>query len=326
MEFRTNFSIQPQQHKVTYTQPVLTMGSCFSAMLGQRLANGKMKVLSNPFGVIFNPVSVCDLIVFSLRSIPLPVDGFLVTNGLHYHFWTHSSIYGGTREELAQTLRMIQGEVLNITMKASHMFITWGSSYIYERDPEGQLVANCHKLPGNLFRKRLLTLEEMKSAFDRCYTELIRLHPNIHVVLTVSPVRHTKDGIPQNQLSKSLLRILCHELSQDYAQVSYFPSYEWMIDDLRDYRFYKSDLIHPTDMAEEYIWQEFQKVYFDPNTQTAWRKINRIQSSLSHKPIHPESVNHQAFLRNLLHEMRELIPQVDFSSEMEEVTRQLQAT
>lgn len=326
MEFRTDFSIQPEHNKVAYTSPVITIGSCFADMLGQRLAVGKMKVLSNPFGVIFNPVSVCELIAISLQEKIPAEDGFLVSGGIHYHFWTHSTVFGKTKEELTLKLRVIQEEVLRIVGETSHLFITWGSSYIYEKQPEGQLVANCHKQPSSLFKKRLLTLEEMKSAFDRCYAELIRLQPNVQIVLSVSPVRHTKDGIPQNQVSKSLLRILCHELSHAYTQVSYFPSYEWMIDDLRDYRFYKSDLIHPTDMAEEYIWNEFQKVYFDANTQITWKKISRIKKSLSHRPIHPESVSHQTFLRNLLREMDDLSPKVDFSLEIREVIGQLEAT
>jgi hypothetical protein len=323
MEFRTNFSIQPQRNSVTYNVPVITMGSCFSTMLGQRLAHGKMKVLSNPFGVIFNPLSLCELMLNTLQEKPLPHLGYLVSNDIHYHYQTHSTIYGRTREELTLKLNMIQKKVLNLMANSSHLFITWGSSYIYEKLPENLLVANCHKQPGSQFNKRLLSLDEMKYAFGKCYDEIIRVQPNIQIVLTVSPVRHTKDGIPQNQLSKSLLRVLCHELSQSYPQVSYFPSYEWMIDDLRDYRFYKSDLVHPSEMAEAYIWQEFQNAYFKTETKLMWEKINRIQTSLSHRTIHPESVAHKRFLRKLLQEMIELTPQVDFSLEIEEVTSQL---
>lgn len=325
MEFRTNFSIQPQQKKVTYDNPVITMGSCFSTMLGHRLALGKMKVLSNPFGVIFNPVAVCELLVNSLRKKSLPDEGFLFFNGYHYHYLTHSTIYSRDFEEFKLRLQTIQDELGHIMSKASHVFFTWGSSFVYEKQPEGLVVANCHKQHGSQFKRRLLTLAEMISAFSECYAEIIRHQPNIQLVLTVSPVRHIKDGIPENQLSKSLLRILCHELAETHAQVSYFPSYEWMIDDLRDYRFYKSDLIHPSEVAEEYIWQEFQKVYFDQNTRSLWARIKRVQTSLAHKPFQPESKSHRTFLLNLLHEMEELMPRLDFSSEVEEVTRQLQS-
>ncbi|WP_158856568.1 GSCFA domain-containing protein [Lunatibacter salilacus] len=325
MEFRTNFSIQPQQDKVTYDHPVITMGSCFSSLLGQRMGLGKMNVLGNPFGVIFNPVTVCQLITHSLLKTSLPDEGFLASNGYHYHYLTHSTLYGRTFEELNHRLHIIQREVADTISKASHVFFTWGSSYVYEKKAEGLIVANCHKQPGRQFEKRLSNLSEMQSAFSKCYEAMIRVQPNIQLVLTVSPVRHIKDGIPENQLSKSLLRILCHELAETHGQVSYFPSYEWMIDDLRDYRFYKSDLIHPSEVAEEYIWQEFQKVYFDQNTLSLWGRIKRIQTSLAHKPFHPESMSHQTFLRNLLYEMEELSPQVDFCSEIEGVKRQLES-
>jgi len=323
MEFRTNFSISPQLPKVTYNHPVIAMGSCFSSMLGRQLELGKMGVLSNPFGVVFNPVTVCELITFSIQEKELPEEGFLASNEYYYHYLTHSSLHARTMAELKQRLRTIQKEVRAILSQASHIFFTWGSSYVYEKHPEGLLVANCHKQPGSQFIKRLLTLDEMKSAFSKSYAEIIRLQPTIQLILTVSPVRHTKDGIPENQLSKSLLRILCHELAESHPQVSYFPSYEWMLDDLRDYRFYKSDLIHATEFAEEYIWQEFQKVYFDKITQTLWGRIKRIQTSLSHKPLQPESMSYQTFLRNLLYEMEELMSLVDFSSEIEKVSRQL---
>lgn len=324
MEFRTVFSIQPQQNKVSYDRPVIAIGSCFSTMLGHRLGIGKIEVLSNPFGVIFNPVTVCELIASSLQKKSLSDKGFIVSNGYHYHYLTHSAVFGKTFGELTHRLQIIQEEVVNTMTKASHVFFTWGSSYVYEKQPEGFIVANCHKQPGSQFNKRLLTLSEMKIAFEECYEAMICVQPNIQVVLTVSPVRHTKDGIPENQLSKSLLRILCHELAETHAQVSYFPSYEWMIDDLRDYRFYKSDLIHPSEVAEEYIWKEFQKVFFDQKTQSFWERVKRIQTSLAHKPFQPESMSHRTFLRNLLQEMEELSPLVNFSSEKEHVKRQLQ--
>lgn len=326
MEFRTNFSINPQRDKVNYNDPIVTIGSCFSAMVGRRLEQGKMKVLNNPFGVIFNPISICELITTSLQGRPLPEDGFLVSNGYYYHYLTHSTLYGRSLDELKERLFLIQEEVRSFLSKASHVFITWGSSYVYEKQPEKRIVANCHKQAGSLFRKRLLTLDEMKFAFGASYAALIDYQPTIQLVLTVSPVRHIRDGIPQNQLSKSLLRVLCNELSETNGQVSYFPSYEWMIDDLRDYRFYKSDLIHPSEVAEEYIWNEFQRVYFDQKTQSLWERIHQIKRSLAHKPFHPESVPHQKFLRNLLLEMEGLLPQVDVSSEIEQVWQQLKSS
>ena len=326
MEFRTDFSIQAHKHKVSYNDAVVTIGSCFSTMLSHRLGLGKMEVLGNPFGVIFNPVTVCEMVSFSLQHVTPPKDGFIVSNGYHYHYLLHSSIFGSSLEDLTHRLQTIQKEVARIVSKASHVFFTWGSAYVYEKQPDGLIVANCHKQPANQFKKRLLTLDEMKEAFDRCYGEIMRINPGIQLVLTVSPVRHIKDGIPENQLSKSLLRVLCHELTESFTHVSYFPSYEWLIDDLRDYRFYKSDLIHPSDLAEEYIWQKFQQIYFDQDTKSLWEKTKRIQTSLAHRPFQPESLSHQKFLRNLLQEMEELAPRIDFSSEIEEVTRQLQLT
>nr|MBI1231388.1 GSCFA family protein [Cytophagales bacterium] len=324
MEFRTHFSIPIQDDPVCYGRPVVTMGSCFSTLLGQRMAHGKMKVLSNPFGVIFNPVSVCQLIENAVLATPFPVEEYVNMEDIYVHYQCHSSMYGASRDELSVKLQKKQEEVRQYLADASHLFFTWGTSYVYEKYPQGYLVANCHKQPGSHFKKRLLTLKEMKDRFARCYAALGALNPTLRLVLTVSPVRHTKDGIPQNQLSKSLLRVLCHELVEEFPTVAYFPSYEWMMDDLRDYRFYKSDLIHPSELAEEYIWEEFQKAYFEEETQSTWRKVSQIQTSLSHKALHPESDAHQKFLRNLLGKMEALVPQVDFSSEVSEVKRYLQ--
>ncbi len=197
---------------------------------------------------------------------------------------------------------------------ASVLMITYGTAWVYHLNASGHIVANCHKQNASLFNKSLLSQKHILESFDHTYNELKTLNPGIKIILTVSPVRHIKDTLELNSVSKSILRLSCHTIAEQYADVEYFPAFEMMIDDLRDYRFYKSDMIHPSTEAEDYIWENFLSRYADPSLKNFMVKWRVIQSALSHRPFHPQSTGHQHFVSETLKKLDELSSLVDVNT------------
>ncbi|WP_209329284.1 GSCFA domain-containing protein [Lunatimonas salinarum] len=316
MEFRTTFSGPNISAKLTYESEVLSLGSCFANMLGERLSKGKFKVLANPFGIIYNPLSLLKLLSGCLLGQPLDLKGVLNHESRFFHYQLHSSFSADSSEVLQQQFLEQSKQVAEQLIRCSHIFFTWGTSHVYALKDTGSVVANCHKQPAALFARHLLGLDEMEAAFREFQGLLLQINPNVRMVVTVSPVRHIKDGIPENQLSKSILRVFSHQLQTSYRFVDYFPSYEWMMDDLRDYRFYKNDMIHPSEVAEEYIWSQFLDSFMDPSVRSRYEKVRKLQRAMAHKPFFPEGEAHQRFLDKLRVQMEEMQPQLDFSSEI----------
>jgi hypothetical protein len=323
MQLRTTFKVPHFEPKITFQNSVFSMGSCFSAMIGKKLLDRKFKVLNNPFGTIYNPVSLFQLIQQSLTNSKPDPSLLLEYQQRYYHYGMHSSISANKEEALWRDIANAQFLTREFVSKAAHLFITFGTAFIYEMKSSGKTVANCHKQPRTIFNKRLLGLDKMEESFYDFHTVLQECNPDVKIIVTVSPVRHIKDGVPENQLSKSLLRVFSHHLQEKYKAVSYFPSYELMMDDLRDYRFYKEDLIHPTPLAEDYIWEVFKDCYLDKTTIESLKTIEGIIGSLQHKPFHPESDAHRQFLFKLLQKMERLSAEFDFSNEIREVKGKL---
>jgi hypothetical protein len=214
-------------------------------------------------------------------------------------------------------------EVAACLASADVLLLTLGTAFIYRLKETGSIVANCHKAPANLFSKELLTVSEVTTSLVSLYTMLKAIRPHLQIILTLSPVRHIKDGIPENQVSKSVLRVACHEASLQCNQLSYFPAYECMLDDLRDYRFYKKDMIHPSEVAEEYIWEKFVTAYLDEATRIFLKDWDSIIKALAHKPFQPKSAAHQTFLRKTRDKLINLSRLVDVSSELQQVEKEM---
>ncbi|MEP2026415.1 MAG: GSCFA domain-containing protein [Reichenbachiella sp.] len=291
--FRTEYHPKPSKYQIGFATKLLTIGSCFSENIGQKLQESKFSILANPLGTVYNPISIFKL----LGQAKLDQSKFVEVGSQFYHLDFHSQFTGRDQKTLETVLNLKCKELTNYLNETQIVFITLGSAFVYEWIESGEVVANCHKIPQKKFKKRLLSLEEMTTSFYELKAKLGQINPQIQYIFTVSPVRHIKDGIVENQLSKSLLRVLCYELAKE-NQVDYFPAYEMMMDDLRDYRFYKTDMIHPTEMAEDYIWDKFQHTYFSEQTRKVVKEWSKIQSSLSHRPFNPESDGHQKFLQN----------------------------
>lgn len=321
MQWFTEISIPKSPSPISHSSKILSMGSCFAQTIGQKMLDSKLDILVNPFGTIFHPNAIADLLEAGISGNQPDENLISERDGLFFHYSAHSDLVGNSKKDLLEKLNLqtkLTGEYLKT---GTHLILTLGTAWVYEFKKTQTLVANCHKQPSDFFQKRLLSLDEMKMSLKNLFSKLSAFNPNLKIVLTLSPVRHIKDGIPGNQLSKSLLRVLCSDLEKESENLSYFPAYEIMMDELRDYRFYKSDLIHPSEQAENYIWDKWAGALFTPLTQKKVNQISKIKTELNHRPLNPESEAHRKFLQNLLQKLEQLNTEIDFSKEIE-VTKQ----
>lgn len=322
MRWSIDFPIPESPFPISHQSKILSMGSCFVQVIGQKLQESKIDVLINPFGTLFHPKIISQLLDHALFQDPMDDSGILEREGMFFHYSAHSDLVGKNKEELRQLWNEKIQATHHYLSSGTHLILTLGTAWIYEHHEFGS-VANCHKQPQKLFEKRLSRLESMLFDLDVTFGNLCRVFPKLKIILTVSPVRHIKDGIPENQLSKSLLRVLCHELEQKFEHLSYFPAYEIMVDELRDYRFYKSDLIHPSEDAENYIWEKFSNSFFSKETREKIIEIQKIQRELAHRPLNPKSESHRKFLQNLKAKLERLNCEFDFSEEIQKISESL---
>lgn len=301
----TPISIKPADDKIDHNQQIISLGSCFAETMGSRLANAKFNVLANPFGVIYHPSAIAHLLELSLNPSKSIEDGFDQNNGIHFHYDFHSSLSEDSKAKLQAAINASIGNTAEAIQKADWLILTFGTAFRYYLKTEKRPVANCHKMPAKLFDKRLSGGNEMLEDLNRVLQLIREQRPTLKVIVTVSPVRHTKDGMEENMMSKSLLRVLCGQLAKENSFVHYFPSYEIMMDELRDYRYYKSDLIHPTELAEDIIWTRFAESYFSKDTTDLISQLESIQHDLSHRIMQPKSEAAAKFLHALESKIRQ---------------------
>lgn len=319
MQFRTTFHIPESDFKINHQHKILTIGSCFSDEMGNRLVDLKFDGLINPFGIIFNAYSIQNLIERSIDKRYFTTDDVHQSGEQFFCFDVHSSFNALSKDEILNNLNSTLDRVHHQIHQCDVLILTLGTSWVYERIDTAEIVANCHKVEAKQFKKVLLTTEENFKSMDLIAFEITKINPNVKIITTVSPVRHIKDGIVENNVSKARLLDALYQLDLKYKQVNYFPSYELVMDDLRDYRFYKEDLIHPTNQAVEYIWEKFGETYFENSTQTIIQKISKINSALNHRPFNEESTSHQKFLQKTMQMINELEKgqKLDFQQEKE---------
>jgi hypothetical protein len=324
LQLRTEVQVPSSDWKLSHRSRILTIGSCFAEVLGGQLQNYKFNVLANPFGTVFNPVSVARLLRMALHNELPHMGHFVLTDDeiyLHHDF--HSSFWAADSEQLDARLRSHLAEVRRFVLAADTMVLTLGTAYAYKLARTEEYVTNCHKVPAGQFRKELLSVEVITRELESLLQVLWQHNPALRLILTVSPVRHTRDTLPLNQVSKSILRLVCHGLTEAHEQVGYFPSYEIMLDDLRDYRFYESDLIHPNEVAQDHIFRTFAAAFMDGSTlefMEEWEAIRRLRQ---HRPRHALSPGHRKLLLNLVQRLRRLSARLDVQGELLEVEEEL---
>jgi len=323
MRWSIDFPIPTSPFPISHSSKVVSLGSCFAQTIGSKMQAAKFEVLVNPFGTLFHPLNLADLLKQAIPAAPMNSAGIVEREGVFVHYGAHSDVKGASRAELEDNYTRQMLALHHSLKEATHLVLTLGTAWIYQHKEFGR-VANCHKQSAVLFEKKLSSLDELVPELESVLKKLLQQNPNLKIILTLSPVRHTKEGISENQLSKSLLRVLCAQLEQQLEAVTYFPAYEILVDELRDYRFYKSDLVHPTVEAENYIWEKWQQFSFSPETQQKVSEIQKIQLELAHRSFNPDSEAHRKFLQNLLGKLERMQGEVDFSEEIQDVKSRLQ--
>jgi hypothetical protein len=323
-EFRTIVSISKSNFRIGLKDAILTLGSCFSDAMGDRFKQFKFDVLTNPFGVIYNPLSIHKTLSYASHNTKPTEGSYLMNQDVHLNFDFHSQFSSMSRPALEERISAAVTETSQHLHRCHCIILTYGTAWIYTRRDTGEVVANCHKVPASNFNKALLTEEQIVASFKTEYQKLLAINPDIRVILTVSPVRHVKDTLELNSVSKAVLRTSCHHLVQQFAHVEYFPAYEIMMDELRDYRFYKADMIHPTEQAEEFIWTAFTKKYMEGNTLSFLNEWQGILNALHHRPFQPASSGHQNFLKQTLRKLEVLESIVNVDVERAAIEAQLE--
>lgn len=306
------------------TARVLTVGSCFADSIGTRLRLNKVNALVNPFGTVFQPLALAQLLRAAVGEEQDWQQHVVEARGRWQSYDFHSTIGAESPVELLQLIQETVSRVGEFVRTADTVVLTLGTAWAYRLRETGELVSNLHKLPASLFEKELLTADELVNGLAEVHALLRRANPNLNIVLTVSPVRHIKDTLPLNAVSKSVLRVACHYLSELLPGVSYFPAYELLTDELRDYRFYASDMLHPSEVAEDYIWDKFARAYFDADFGRFRKEWAAVRQSLGHRPLHLGAPEHRTFLDQTAERLERLSSQgVDVRQEQRDVQRQL---
>lgn len=300
MKFRTEVFIEPSPQKIEIEDHLFSIGSCFASEITARIARGQVRTLNNPFGTIFNPYSINKAIEKISKCVYYSEDDIFNYEGRYLSFDHHTSFDGDSVEQVLGKINKVLEESSVFFKKSKWVIITYGTAFVYEFLPQQCLVANCHKIPQKFFEKRFLSHSEILESIKNTINLINKYaEEGGQILFTVSPVRHTKDGMVENQLSKAKLLTALHEAVAENANCHYLPIYEIMMDDLRDYRFYAEDLIHPNNQGIQYIFEKFGNAYFSEATQSFINENSKIAAALAHRPINPESPLYKEYLEKI---------------------------
>lgn len=319
MQFRTTIDLKPSEAKINYSTPVLFVGSCFASYMGEKFKNLRMPVIVNPSGTIYNPASVCTSLDSVINKKNYTAADLLFSNGKwlsldHYTFFSSEN-----REETLQKINNNVTEAHEFLKSAEFLIVTFGTARVYRLKSSGKIVSNCHKMPASEFINELLDVDAVVEMWTIMLEKLKAFNPKLKVLFTVSPVRHWKDGAHGNQVSKSVLFVAIEKLLKNSADISYFPAYEIVIDDLRDYRFYADDLLHPSGAAIDYIWEQFSKIYFDNQTVEIQKGFDKLHKALTHRIENGTAEEKRLFSANslaLIEQLSKKQPTINLSAEI----------
>lgn len=326
MKFHFEFDIKRAPKPVQHSQQLMLMGSCFTENIGDKLRKHKFNVLENPNGILFNPVSVAEALDSYLSGKVYTASDIFQHNET-WHSWKHHSRYSGvTAGECISKINHSIAGAHQYLKHADHLVITLGSAWLYTLTQEavnavpGSVAANNHKAPAGWFRKRLMQATEAVALLGDMVRKLQAYNPSLQIILTISPVRHLREGVIENNRSKAVLIQAVHELVENFEQLYYFPAYELVVDDLRDYRFYAEDLVHPNYHATQYVWEKFTEACMKEETRQLMKEIAELNLAFQHKPFNPGTSQHQQFLKTYLDKTQSLHqrhPYLDLSAELE---------
>lgn len=300
MDFRTEIDIPRQGFEIDHKNLILMMGSCFTESIGRHLDEAKFKVSVNPFGILYNPVSISQGLNMIRGKKLLSENDLFKHNGLFHSYYHHGQFsdtdVGAVLDRVNEGIELAYSQLL----KTDILFITFGTAYVYELKESGLIVGNCHKLPASKFDRYRLDVNTIVDIWIKTIEQIRTLNPRIRFIFTVSPIRHLKDGAHENQLSKSMLLLAVDEISRSADETYYFPSYEIVMDELRDYRFYNEDMVHPNALAVKYIWERFVNTYFSDSSKSIIAEWSKLSAAIHHRPFNAESEDYKHFLKQTL--------------------------
>lgn len=316
MILQTNIPFEKEKYNpITYDSNVCLLGSCFSEHIGEKLAYCKFNTFQNPFGILFHPKAIENVLLKAINQEVFIEEDLFFLNERWHCFEAHSALSHPDKEKVLENLNAGIQQTHAVLLEASHVIITLGTAWTYRYIETDTIVANCHKVPQKQFLKEILSVEEVSASVENCIALLKSINSKITVLFTVSPVRHVKDGFIENQRSKAHLLAGIHQHISKRHLVHYFPSYELMMDELREYRFYAEDMIHPNKIAIDYIWEKFQHAWISHESEQTIETVANIQKGLAHKPFNPNSEQHQKFvvkLQTKIAELQQQFPAIKF--------------
>jgi hypothetical protein len=313
---------------MTYKDQILLIGSCFADNMGDRMSEYGFNVAVNPFGVLYNPLSVSSACRRMLNPEPFTEKDLFFHNGMYHSFAHHGRFSDISADKCLAGINEALHRAATHLQNSSRLIVTFGTAYVYLHKNSASAVSNCHKLPESDFVRERLTIDRITDEWSALLDELRHVNPSLKIIFTVSPVRHRKDGAHLNQISKSVLLLAEQALAERYPeQILYFPAYELMMDELRDYRFYAEDMIHPSSTAINYLWERFCDTYMDRETLSCMKEMEAINKNLNHKPLMPDKEARKQFLMQTLLKIRQLRdknPYICISKEEKEIEERLE--
>jgi len=316
MKLSTPVPVHTQDLKIDHHSKVFLMGSCFVENIGEKLDYYKFQNLRNPFGIIYHPLALENFLLRTVKAYEYTETDVFYYNERWHSFAAHSVLSDPSRENLVANLNTQSQQSLEFLKKATHIIITLGTSWVYRNRESKETVANCHKLPQSNFTKEITSVEEIERSLVSIISILRSINPEVQMIFTISPVRHLKDGVIENQQSKAHLITSLHKVLNDSEyKTAYFPAYEIMMDELRDYRFYAEDMLHPNATAIQFIWNKFTTSWCSENALNTNTEIEQIQKGLSHRPFNESSDSHREFLIKLnvkIQSLNSQFPHIDF--------------
>jgi len=324
--FRSIVKILESPDKLSFHSNLFLIGSCFAENIGKILTQNKFNVICNPFGVVYNPISVGNSLQILMEGKVFSSRDLNFANDLWFSYAHHGKFSNQEADVCLENINsQMQKAALNLA-NADVLFLTFGTSWVYELIETGEIVSNCHKQPAKSFHRYRLDVDEIVKLYKELIVSLSLFNPQLKIVFTISPIRHWKDGAHGNQLSKATLLLAVDQLVGLFDQVSYFPSYEIVMDELRDYRFYAENMMHTNSIAEKYIWSRFVDTYMEKNTISLMKKIGKIIAASNHRAFNPDSESHQQFIASVLSDMSDLeklYPNILFDVERSRIRKNL---
>ena len=312
MKLQTQIPLEKQEPVINYHSKLVLLGSCFAENMAEKFSYYKFQIEVNPLGVLFHPVAILDLLTRAHQNTPYSEKDVFFSNGCWQSFRAHSRLNSTSQYEILERLNTALKSTQTQLKNASHIIITFGTAWVYEHIESKTTVANCHKQPQKEFKKSILSIDQLQETFESIRSILKSFNPEVSVVFSISPVRHLKDGFVENNQSKAHLMAALHAVINTTENTHYFPSYELLMDELRDYRFYKEDMVHPNPIAINYIWEKFQSIWIDAKVNPIMQEVNQLQKGFAHKPFNPLATEHTLFLSALAKKAQALESQFPF--------------